>query len=511
MIEHGSARRLGAQVAVVPAREQIDGAHQDGVGEQAPEGDGDPGPSSGPGRSMTTEQEEDGDHDDRVADEKEQELGRGKRSGEIRSEHGLQSSSQTPVSDQNERHFSGPEETEGAEQEGDVAERQRQILIELETVAQLQHPERDRQTGKKEASGSVDRVGPAVVAAGPKSQRRSQGYDDQRDQVVEAEKDKGVFHSESLRQGSCRFTLSGAGNDERKRGGTMRWQGRRESENVIDQTGGGGGGGGRGRLIGGGGVGTVVVVGLLFFMGYSPLQILDVVTGGGGRQTSAPARQSGPSTADPDQKQFVSVVLADTEEVWSELFAQRGMTYQDPRLVLFDGSVDSACGMADAAVGPFYCPPDQNLYLDLSFFGQLAGELKAPGDFAQAYVIGHEVGHHVQNLTGVLPKVNQAKAGMSKEEANALQVRVELQADYYAGVWAHHAQRRFQILEPGDIEEALRAASSIGDDTLQRKSRGYVVPDSFTHGTSEQRTRWFKRGFERGDWQGGDTFGARSL
>jgi predicted metalloprotease len=246
-------------------------------------------------------------------------------------------------------------------------------------------------------------------------------------------------------------------------------------------------------------------------MGYSPLQVLDVVTGGGGRQAGTPAQRSGPSTADPEQKQFVSVVLADTEEVWGELFAQRGMTYQDPRLVLFDGSVDSACGLADAAVGPFYCPPDQNLYLDLSFFGQLAGDLSAPGDFAQAYVIGHEVGHHVQNLTGVLPKVNQAKAGMSKEEANALQVRVELQADYYAGVWAHHAQRRFQILEPGDIEEALRAASSIGDDTLQQKSRGYVVPDSFTHGTSEQRARWFKRGFERGDWQGGDTFGARTL
>lgn len=291
----------------------------------------------------------------------------------------------------------------------------------------------------------------------------------------------------------------------------MRWQGRRESENVIDQTGGGGGGGGRGRLIGGGGLGTVVVVGMLFLMGYSPLEILGVVTSGGGRQASAPAQQSGPSTADPEQKKFVSVVLADTEDVWSELFAQKGMTYQDPHLVLFDGSVNSACGFADAAVGPFYCPPDQNLYLDLTFFDQLAGELNAPGDFAQAYVVGHEVGHHVQNLTGVLPKVQRAKAGMSKEEANALQVRVELQADYYAGVWAHHAQRRFQILEPGDIDEALRAASSIGDDTLQQKSRGYVVPDSFTHGTSEQRTRWFKRGFERGDWQGGDTFGASSL
>lgn len=287
----------------------------------------------------------------------------------------------------------------------------------------------------------------------------------------------------------------------------MRWQGRRGSENVIDQTG-GGGSGGRGRLVGGGGLGTLVVVGLLFFMGYSPLEILGTVAGGG----PAPASNSqGASTADPEMKQFVSVVLADTEEVWQELFAQKGLTYQDPHLILFDGGVDSACGYASAAVGPFYCPPDNNLYLDLSFFQQLAGQLNSPGDFAQAYVIGHEVGHHVQNLTGVLPRVQQAKAKMSEKAANALQVKVELQADYYAGVWAHHAQRRFQILEPGDIDEALRAASAIGDDTLQQQGRGYVVPDSFTHGTSEQRVRWFKKGFDRGDWAGGDTFAAKTL
>ena len=291
----------------------------------------------------------------------------------------------------------------------------------------------------------------------------------------------------------------------------MRWQGRRGSENVIDATGGGGGGGGgRGRLIGGGGVGTLVIVGLMVLMGYSPGEIFGTVTGGsGGGQRQVSTSQG--STADPEMKQFVSVVLADTEEVWHELFAQKGMTYKDPHLVLFSGSVDSACGSASAAVGPFYCPGDDNLYLDLDFFQQLAGDLNSPGDFAQAYVIGHEVGHHVQNLTGVLPKVNQAKAGLSEKEANALQVRVELQADYYAGVWAHHAQRRFNILEPGDIDEALRAASAIGDDTLQERSRGYVVPDAFTHGTSEQRVRWFKKGFERGDWAGGDTFKANAL
>jgi predicted metalloprotease len=207
----------------------------------------------------------------------------------------------------------------------------------------------------------------------------------------------------------------------------------------------------------------------------------------------------------------VSVVLADTEDVWSELFRQKGMTYTDPHLVLFDGSIDSACGNATAAVGPFYCPGDRNLYLDLSFFDQLSRDLDSPGDFAEAYVIGHEVGHHVQNLLGILPKVHKAQAGMSKTQANALQVRVELQADYFAGVWAHHAQARLNILEPGDIEEALRAASSIGDDTLQKQSQGYVVPDAFTHGTSEQRVRWFRKGFDSGDMAGGDTFSARDL
>lgn len=289
----------------------------------------------------------------------------------------------------------------------------------------------------------------------------------------------------------------------------MKWQGRRQSENVVDQTG-GGGGSRRMGLLGGGGLGTLAVAGLLLLMGFSPFDILTVLSGGG---TRAPVQQQRPvdSALDQERKEFVSVVLADTEEVWGELFRSQGASYAEPRLVLFSGEVRSACGLADAAVGPFYCPPDRNLYLDLTFFDQLATDLNSPGDFAQAYVIGHEVGHHVQNLTGVLEQVNNRKRRMSEREANALQVRVELQADYYAGVWAHHAQKRFDILEPGDIEEALRAASSIGDDALQRRSRGYVVPDSFTHGTSAQRVRWFKKGFERGDMAGGDTFSAGEL
>lgn len=289
----------------------------------------------------------------------------------------------------------------------------------------------------------------------------------------------------------------------------MKWQGRRQSKNVVDQTG-GRGGSRRMGLLGGGGLGTLVIAGVLLFLGFSPLDILSVLSGGG---TRTPVQQQQPvdSALESERKEFVSVVLADTEEVWKELFEAQGARYEEPRLVLFNGEVRSACGLAGSAVGPFYCPPDQNLYLDLTFFDQLSHDLNSPGDFAQAYVIGHEVGHHVQNLTGILAQVDRKKRRMSEREANALQVRVELQADYYAGVWAHHAQKRFQILEPGDIEEALQAASSIGDDALQRRSRGYVVPDSFTHGTSSQRVRWFKKGFERGDMAGGDTFSAPEL
>lgn len=287
----------------------------------------------------------------------------------------------------------------------------------------------------------------------------------------------------------------------------MRWKGRRQSENVVDQT---GGGSGRRKRGGGLGIGTVLLAIVLYFLGVSPATIMNLLSG-----TGAPSKQVTRSAANDsvteERKKFVSVVLADTEEVWGDLFRKSGQSYREPKLVLFSGEVRSACGFSSSATGPFYCPPDQNLYLDLTFFDQLSGQLNAPGDFAQAYVIGHEVGHHVQNLMGVLDQVARKKRRLSKKEANALQVRVELQADYYAGVWAHHAQKRFQILEPGDIEEALRAASSIGDDTLQKRSRGYVVPDAFTHGSSEQRVRWFKKGFELGDIESGDTFSARRL
>ena len=257
-------------------------------------------------------------------------------------------------------------------------------------------------------------------------------------------------------------------------------------------------------------MGTLVIAVLLYFLGFSPADIFGLLTSTGSGPTTTVQRQADDPVTE-ERKQFVSVVLADTEEVWGEIFRQSGLQYQEPRLVLFSGEVRSACGFSSSASGPFYCPPDQNLYLDLDFFDQLSGQLGAPGDFAQAYVIGHEVGHHVQNLTGLLDKVTKRKRGLSETKANALQVRVELQADYYAGVWAHHAQKRFNILEPGDIDEALQAASSIGDDTLQKRSRGYVVPDAFTHGTSEQRVRWFKKGFERGDIEGGDTFSATRL
>ena len=286
----------------------------------------------------------------------------------------------------------------------------------------------------------------------------------------------------------------------------MKWQGRRGSQNVVDRT----GGGGRGRVVlGGGGLGTIVLVIFLYLLGVSPSEILGLLS-----SESQPSRPTASQPADPqtqERKDFVSVVLADTEDVWHEIFQANGKTYVEPKLVLFDGEVSSACGFASAASGPFYCPGDQNLYLDLTFFDQLAQDLNAPGDFAQAYVIGHEVGHHVQNQLGVLNEVSRRKRSLSESEANALQVKVELQADYYAGVWAHNAQKRFQILEPGDIQEALQAASSIGDDTLQKRARGYVVPDSFTHGTSDQRVRWFKKGFERGDLEGGDTFSQRNL
>jgi predicted metalloprotease len=223
------------------------------------------------------------------------------------------------------------------------------------------------------------------------------------------------------------------------------------------------------------------------------------------RKGPAPMVQDGPVNADPAEeelKQFVSVVLADTEDVWGAQFQQMGREYQRPKLVLFTHQVDSACGFAESALGPFYCPRDEKVYLDMSFFHELEARHGAPGDFAQAYVIAHEVGHHVQNLLGISDQVHSAQQRVSQVQANELSVRLELQADYLAGVWAHHAHRNRQLLEVGDIEEGLRAASAIGDDRLQRQSRGYVVPDSFTHGSSEQRVRWFRKGLESGDFAG---------
>jgi predicted metalloprotease len=278
----------------------------------------------------------------------------------------------------------------------------------------------------------------------------------------------------------------------------MQWKGRRESENVEDR---------RtltpGRVAAGGGVGILLIALVTYFLGGDPQQILQLL-----QNMPQPAGQQG-APVDPAQdelKHFVSVVLADTEDVWQDQFQKMGKVYRKPHLVLFTGQVDSACGSADAAVGPFYCPGDEMVYLDLSFFEELKNRFRAPGEFAQAYVVAHEVGHHVQKLLGVSDRVNAQRARLSKAEYNRLSVRLELQADFLAGFWAHHAQKTKHILEPGDLEAALRAANAIGDDRLQKQARGYVVPDSFTHGTSQQRIRWFRLGFETGDFSRGNTF-----
>ena len=273
----------------------------------------------------------------------------------------------------------------------------------------------------------------------------------------------------------------------------MRWEGRQGSDNVVVR---GGGGGGGGLPIVGGGAGLLVVLLIAALTGFNPGSLLS-----GGPET--------PSVTSPEmQKQieFVKVVLKDTEDVWHEQFRRLGKTYEEPKLVIFQNQVSSACGNASSAVGPFYCPEDRTVYLDLSFFQELSRRFGAPGDFACAYVIAHEVGHHVQTLLGTSRKVHAAQQRGDRTEANALSVRLELQADFFAGVWAHHAQASKNILEPGDLEEALGAATAIGDDKLQRESRGRVVPDSFTHGTSAQRVAWFRRGWESGDLAKGDTF-----
>jgi uncharacterized protein len=323
----------------------------------------------------------------------------------------------------------------------------------------------------------------------------------------------------------------------------MRWRGERESENVEDRRDEGGGfgfpipggvrfpsGGSRGGGIGI--FGILIILGLMFFFGIDPRIILQ--SGGpGGDDSGFPdirLPQSRPDTTnfptpgqqgsqiqrpqsvnEDDLKRFVAVVLADTEDVWRNLFNRYGATYNDPKLVLFAGGIRSACGTAMSAMGPFYCPMDEKVYIDLSFYQALKDRFKAPGDFAQAYVIAHEIGHHVQKLLGIMDQVEVARQRMGQQQGNALQVRVELQADCFAGVWANQAQEMKNIIEPGDIEQALTAASAIGDDRIQKQTQGYVVPDSFTHGSSAQRVRWFKRGYESGSLDQCDTFNAKDL
>jgi len=293
----------------------------------------------------------------------------------------------------------------------------------------------------------------------------------------------------------------------------MRWREGRRSENVEDARGAGGGfGGGRGGgglRLGGGGL-ILLLVGAWLF-GADPMTLISILAdGGSGSSIQVPdASMPGgaPTPAANDEGgQFVSVILADTEDTWTEIFATGGERYVAPKLVLFSNQVRSACGMAQAAMGPFYCPSDQKVYIDLAFYRELRDRFQAPGDFAQAYVIAHEIGHHVQTLLGTSQQVHQAQQQASQAQANALSVKLELQADCYAGVWAHQANRSRQLLEEGDVEEGLNAASAIGDDHIQRQTQGTVVPESFTHGSSEQRVSWFRRGLESGSMKSCDTF-----
>ena len=277
----------------------------------------------------------------------------------------------------------------------------------------------------------------------------------------------------------------------------MKWQGRRGSDNIEDRR-----GMSTGTKVVGGGIGTLVIVLLVMLLGGDPQSVIEQMDPGLG---------VGPyesSEAEDQMVQFVSVVLADVEDVWAEIFRQSGATYREPTLVLFRDQVQSACGYATAASGPFYCPADMKIFIDLSFCDDLANKYGAHGDFAIAYVIAHEVGHHVQNLLGILDEVTRERQRLSEVRANQLTVRLELQADFFAGVWAHHASRMFNSLEEGDIEEALNAAASIGDDVLQKKYQGRVVPDTFTHGTAAQRSGWLRKGWVTGDVSQGDTFSA---
>jgi predicted metalloprotease len=276
----------------------------------------------------------------------------------------------------------------------------------------------------------------------------------------------------------------------------------RESSNVEDR---------RGvsfKGAGGIGIGTIVLALVAAYFGVDPSVILQQGQQQGGQQVQQPYNES---AGEAQSRQLVSQVLADTEDAWGQIFASLGKTYEQPKLILFSGAVESACGFAQAAVGPFYCPGDHQVYIDLSFYDELRTRFGAPGDFAQAYVVAHEVGHHVQTLMGISDKAGRARSGASEVESNAISVRMELQADCFAGIWAHNADQARHVLEAGDIEEGLNAAAAIGDDRLQKQARGYVSPESFTHGTSEQRVRWFKRGFESGLIESCDTFGTKQI
>jgi uncharacterized protein len=297
----------------------------------------------------------------------------------------------------------------------------------------------------------------------------------------------------------------------------MKWEGNRESSNVEDRRDSSGGSGGGGNLLGGLlggrsiGIGTIVVA-LIggWVLGVNPLTILGLLSGSPPAQVqqNVPARKPPP---DDRMAKFVSTVLADTEDVWKDVFAKAGGTYTEPRLVLFRGATATACGQGQSAMGPFYCPGDQKVYIDLDFYQTLKNQLGAPGEFAQAYVVAHEVGHHVQNLLGISAKMDAMRSRISKADYNILSVKLELQADCFAGVWAFHANKSRQILEGGDVEAAMNAAAKIGDDALQKAATGHIVPESFTHGTSAQRQRWFNTGISQGNIKACDTFGARSL
>lgn len=283
----------------------------------------------------------------------------------------------------------------------------------------------------------------------------------------------------------------------------MLWKGRRQSENVEDRR----GLTGRGIALGGG-LGALAVTIIVLLLGGNPKDVLQNL------QTPQASGQEQTRTLTAEEKEmgeFVGVILADTEDVWTQIFQQEGTQYREPKLVLFSNATDSACGYAQSATGPFYCPGDEKVYIDLSFFQEMQQRLGARGDFAWAYVIAHEVGHHVQNLLGVMEKVQEKQQGLSQQEANRLMVRMELQADFLAGVCAYHAQRMKNLLEQGDIEEGINAAAAVGDDRIMKREQGYVVPDAFTHGTSEQRVRWFTLGLKTGDMHQGDTFAADEL